>query len=113
MKTTVAAAVLAVAALESSRHCVRAFFVGAPVGTGASFAGRAWAPPSAACAAGPGRGCAAAAGLSMVSATFGEKINTDRIVLDKTAREAIAEQYPEACAKCPQFLGEDYVLDVS
>lgn len=42
----------------------------------------------------------------MVSATFGEKINTDKIVLDKTAREGILDQYPEACAKCPTFLGE-------
>lgn len=41
----------------------------------------------------------------MVSATFGEKINTDRIVMDKTAAEAIAEQYPEALAKNPGFLG--------
>lgn len=50
----------------------------------------------------------------MVSATFGEKINTDKIVLDKTAREAIAELYPEACAKHPKFLGklEGFLLAV-
>lgn len=43
--------------------------------------------------------------LSMVSATFGERLNTDRIVLDKTAKEALAEEYPEALSKHPGFLG--------
>ena len=42
----------------------------------------------------------------MVSATFGEKINTDRIVVDKTAKEALQEEYPEALANNPGFLGE-------
>lgn len=55
------------------------------------------------------RGTATA--LSMVSTTFGEKINTDRVVLDKTAAEAIAEEYPEALAKNPGFLGERAVHD--
>ena len=53
--------------------------------------------------------------LSMVSATFGEKVNTDEIVLDKTAREALAERYPEALAENPGFLGEwseNYLVSV-
>lgn len=48
----------------------------------------------------------AATALAMVSSTFGEKIDTDEIMLDKTAREALAERYPEALAKNPGFLGE-------
>lgn len=48
----------------------------------------------------------------MVSTTFGEKINTDRVVLDKTAAEAIAEEYPEALAKNPGFLGECAVHNI-
>lgn len=42
----------------------------------------------------------------MVSATFGEKIDTDTIVLDKTSKEAISELYPEALANNPGFLEE-------
>ncbi|CAN0251079.1 unnamed protein product [Scytosiphon promiscuus] len=116
MRTTAAvpaAAVLA-AALNSAHHCAQAFVVSAPVrsggvgdaGSSASLRARSWATATSAstCARSARRG--GSAGLSMVSATFGEKINTDKIVLDKTAREAIAELYPDACAKHPQFLDE-------
>lgn len=48
----------------------------------------------------------AATALAMVSSTFGEKIDTDEIILDKTAREALAERYPEALAENRVFLGE-------
>lgn len=43
----------------------------------------------------------------MVSLSFGEKINTDRIVSDKTAKEGIEELYPEAVKNNPGFLGEN------
>eukprot|EP00904_Undaria_pinnatifida_P013928 jgi/Undpi1/9666/HiC_scaffold_27.g12122.m1 len=42
----------------------------------------------------------------MVSATFGEKINTDRIVVDKTAKEVLQEEYSEALSANPGFLEE-------
>lgn len=106
MKTATAAVTALAVALGGKNHCGRAFLASTPLrsGAGASLRARSWAAPPT-CPA-PREAAAAAAGLSMVSATFGEKINTDRIVLDKTAREAIQELYPEACAKCPTFLGE-------
>lgn len=109
MKTTTAAVAALAVALGGTTHCGRAFLASAPVrsSTGASARARSWAAAPSTCAAGGARE-GAATGLSMVSATFGEKINTDKIVLDKTAREGIQEQYPEACAKCPAFLGEGF-----
>eukprot|EP00903_Cladosiphon_okamuranus_P018672 g17186.t1 len=112
MKTTTTAAVTALAvALGGTYHGGDAFLGSAPVrsggASGAALRTRSWAAPPATCpAAGRREGPRASAGMSMVSATFGEKINTDKIVLDKTAREGIEEQYPEACAKCPAFLDE-------
>lgn len=110
MKTTTAAVTALAVALGGTHHCGRAFLASAPVrssGTNAALRARSWAVAPSTC---PARREGPAAALSMVSATFGEKINTDKIVLDKTAREAIEEQYPEACAKCPTFLGErDYM----
>lgn len=50
-------------------------------------------------------GSSSSSALSMVSATFGEKIDTDTIVLDKTSTEAIAELYPEALVNNPGYLG--------
>lgn len=110
MKTTTAAVTALAVALGGTHHCGRAFLASAPVrsGTNAALRARSWAVAPSTC---PARREGAAA-LSMVSATFGEKINTDKIVLDKTAREVIEEQYPEACAKCPTFLGEGLSLFV-
>lgn len=119
MRTTVAvpaAAVLA-AALNSAHHCAQAFIVSAPVtsgggstGNSASLRSRSWETATRASTSAQRAPREGLTGLSMVSATFGEKINTDKIVLDKTAREAITELYPEACAKNPQFLGEEEKL---
>lgn len=108
MKTTTAAITALAVALGGAHHCGEAFLASAPArsGTSASVRARSWAAAASTCPA-PRAG---ATGLSMVSATFGEKINTDRIVLDKTAREAIEERYPEASAKCPTFLGEGNLI---
>ena len=117
MKTTTAAVAALAVALGGSKHCGEAFLVGTPVRSSGSSAARSWATAPSSCPAAAARrdggaaGAAATAGagaLSMVSATFGEKINTDKIVLDKTAREGIQEQYPEACEKCPTFLGQAF-----
>eukprot|EP00752_Nemacystus_decipiens_P003425 g3169.t1 len=111
MKTTTAAVTALAVALGGTHHCGRAFVTSVPVRSGANAAlrARSWGAAPATCPARRGDGAAA---LSMVSATFGEKINTDKIVLDKTAREGIQELYPEACDKCPTFLGEEGVIGV-
>lgn len=117
MKT--AAAATTAAAWISALTGVRAFLVGVPSATIVNtFRARSsWAGGNHITAAQQqkqlscpmSRGTATA--LSMVSTTFGEKINTDKVVLDKTAAEAIAEEYPEALAKNPGFLGERAVHD--
>lgn len=111
--TTVAAAVVVLAAVLATNHCARGFLVSSRFSSSGGVRARsrvaaaATAPPVAhpSCSARVGRRGAATA-LSMVSATFGEKINTDRVVLDKTAKEALQEDYPEALARNPGFLGE-------
>ncbi|CAM9703546.1 unnamed protein product [Pylaiella littoralis] len=112
MMTTIsaAAAALAAAALGSTHHCAQAFLASAPISSSsASLRARSWAGAdvSASAASQPqSHRRERATGLSMISATFGEKVNLDKIVLDKTAREAISELYPEACVKSPNFLDE-------
>lgn len=118
MKTAAAAATAA--AWMSALTGARAFLVGVPSATTVYtlHARSSWAGGNHITAAQQqqkqlscpmSRGAATA--LSMVSTTFGEKINTDRVVLDKTAAEAIAEEYPEALVKNPGFLGESAVHD--
>lgn len=41
----------------------------------------------------------------MVSATFGEKLDTNKIVMDKTASEVLGEIYSDPIGKDPRFLG--------
>ncbi|CAN0193805.1 unnamed protein product [Ectocarpus sp. 12 AP-2014] len=115
MKTTKAPAAAATAVLAavlgSTHHCAQAFLVSAPVRNGGSSSSSASLPTRSSWASQAAqqqqqRRREGLTGLSMVSATFGEKINTDRIVMDKTAREAVQELYPEACAKHPRFLDE-------
>lgn len=112
-KTPAAAATAVLAAvLGSTHHCAQAFLVSAPVRSGSSSSSSSASLPTRSSWASQAaqqqqqRRREGLTGLSMVSATFGEKINTDRIVMDKTAREAVQELYPEACAKHPRFLGE-------
>ncbi|CAM9473821.1 unnamed protein product [Discosporangium mesarthrocarpum] len=44
-----------------------------------------------------------AGSLSMISATFGQKINTDKIIADKTAIESLSEEFPDALSSNPDF----------
>lgn len=108
---TCAATAMAIASIGMSRNTL-AFLAGVPSRTTpctASFISRRRAVQHIGCKAALTapradqqlRGMA----LRMVSTTFGEKINTDRIELDKTAAEAITDLYPEVISNNPTFLG--------